>query len=312
MLAYGPLTRSVRDARRVSAILKSGAGPAPEAKAPAEPARDRIGRVLVVGSFSRTRLHPDVDRVLQRGASSLADISGDVTGQVPPFLSETPMAWQRIMSLDGARDIARLAYPSRFPRLAGHPLRAAVDYARSLAGLPTEQHPYLSWSLIGAFLFAPSRPEWRDTEALLEGGFAWLHEHLRDSGVILSPAYPEPAPFHGDVYKGIFSLKLTFQQLLPYITLANVFGLPSLVVPCGFTGDGEAAGVSSPRRTGNSLSDTRSPDGEAAWDGESAGLPIGLQLTTLPGQEWALFAAGERLEKALGRTRRNHFWDPAG
>ncbi len=329
MLAYGPLTRSVRDARRVCAILKSGAGPAPEATAPAGPVRDRIGHVLVVGSFSRTRLHPDVDRILQRGASSLADISTDVTGQVPPFLSETPMAWQRIMSLDGARDIAKLAYPSRFPRLAGHPLRAAVDYARSLAGLQTEQHPYLSWSLIGAFLFAPSRPEWRDTEAFLEGGFAWLHEHLRDGGVILSPAYPEPAPVHGDVYKGIFSLKLTFQQLLPYITLANVFGLPSLVVPCGFTGDGESAGVSRPLRPGNASPDTQSGDGEAAGvsrplrpgnslsdtrspDGEAAGLPIGLQLTTLPGQEWALFAAGERLEKALGRTRRNHFWDPAG
>ncbi|PKN23983.1 MAG: hypothetical protein CVU65_12995, partial [Deltaproteobacteria bacterium HGW-Deltaproteobacteria-22] len=65
-----------------------------------------------------------------------------------------------------------------------------------------------------------------------------------------------------------------------------------------------AAGVSSPNRTGNSTLENRKSDGEAA------GIPIGLQLTTLPGQEWALFAAGERLEKALGRTLRNHFWDP--
>ncbi|MBU1410666.1 amidase, partial [Myxococcota bacterium] len=264
MLAYGPLTRSVRDARRIAKILKTGSGQVPDAPDSSEPARDRIGRVLVVGSFSRTRLHPDVDRVLQQAAGALEGISGSVTGQVPPFLSETPMAWQRIMSLDGARDIAKLAYPSRFPRLAGHPLRAAVDYARSLAGLATEQHPYLSWSLIGAFLFAPSPREWRDTEAHLEGGFAWLHEHLRDGGVILSPAYPEPAQAHGEVYKGIFSLKLTFQQLLPYITLANVFGLPALVLPCGFTEDGEAAGVSSPKRTGNSTLENRKSDGEAA------------------------------------------------
>ena len=304
MLAYGPLTRSVRDARRIAKILKSGAVPGPDAKAAMEPDGERIGRVTVVGSFSRTYVHQDVDRVLQQAAGALKGLSESVTGQVPPFLSETPMAWQRIMSLDGARDIAKLAYPSRFPRLAGHPLRAAMDYARSLAGLSTEQHPYLSWGLIGAFLFAPSRREWRDTEAHLETGFAWLHEHLSGGGVLVSPAYPEPAPPHGDVYKGIFSLKLTFQQLLPYITLANVFGLPALVLPCGFTEDGEAAGVSTPGRTGNSTLENGKPDGEAA------GIPIGLQLTTLPGQEWALFAAGAALEKSFGGTLRNHFWDP--
>jgi Asp-tRNA(Asn)/Glu-tRNA(Gln) amidotransferase A subunit family amidase len=269
MLGYGPLTRSVRDARRVAQILNPD-GEFPE--------RDRVGRVHVLGAFSRTHLHPDVDRLLHLAAGALETVASDVTERVPPFLSETPMAWQRIMSLDGARDIARLAYPSRFARLAGHPLRAAADYARSLAGLPTEQHPYLSWSLIGAFLFAPSRREWRDTEAHLETGFTWLHEHLRDGGVILSPVYPEPAPPHGDVYAGIFSLKLSFQHLLPFIALANVFGLPALVVPCGFSAEG---------------------------------APIGLQLTTLPGQEWALFTAGAHLEKILGGALRNHFWDPA-
>jgi len=300
MLAFGPLTRSVRDARRIARILNPDAGQNLNPDARESPAHDRIGRVHVLGGFGHTRLHPDVVRVLEKARTALEAVSSDVTEQVPPFLEKTPMAWQRIMSLDGARDIAKLAYPSHFSRLAGHPLRAAVDYAKSLAGLPTEQHPYLSWGLIGAFLFAPSRREWRDTEAHLETGFAWLHEHLSGGGVIVSPAYPEPAPPHGEVYKGIFSLKLTFQHLLPYITLANVFGLPALVVPCGFTEDDEAAGVSSPKRTGSSIPQTAN----------STPTPIGLQLTTLPGQEWALFTAGAALEKAFGGTLRNHFWDP--
>ena len=60
---------------------------------------------------------------------------------------------------------------------------------------------------------------------------------------------------------------------MPYITLSNVFGLPALVVPCGFS---------------------------------SEGLPVGLQLTTLPGQESLLFGAGMALEQALGGAIRNH------
>ncbi len=270
MLGYGPLTRSVRDARRVARLLH------PDGTELSE--RDRVGRVLVTGGFGHTALHPDVEAILRRAAAALADHADAVEDCVPPFLEQTPMAWQRIMSLDGARDIARLAYPSRHERLAGHPLRAALDYARSLAGLPTEQHRYLSWSLVGAFLFAPSPRERREVEAHLETGFAWLHHHLSGGGVLLSPAYPEPAPPHGEVYAGIFSLKLTFQRLLPFITLANTFGLPALVVPCGFS---------------------------------EQGTPVGVQLTTLPGQEWALFAAGVRLERALGGALRNHFWDPA-
>jgi len=269
MLGYGPLTRSVRDARRIAQILNPDADPIPE--------RARVGRVHVIGGFSRTRLHPDVEKILQHAGAALRVVSEDVEERVPPFLAETPMAWQRIMSLDGARDIAKLAYPSRFPRLAGHPARAAADYARALAGLPTEQHRYLSWALIGAFMFAPSRREWRDTQAHLETGFAWLHDRLSGGGVILSPVYPEPALPHGEVYAGLFSLKLTVQHLLPYVSLVNVFGLPALVVPSGFC---------------------------------SQGMPIGLQLTTLPGQEWALFTAGLQLEKALGGALRNHFWDP--
>lgn len=269
MLGYGPLTRSVRDARRVARLLHPDGVEAQE--------RDRVGRVRVVGGFGHTRLHPDVERVLREAADALTDLAAAVEECVPPFLEKTPMAWQRIMSHEGARDIAKLAYPSRVERLAGHPLRAALDYARSLAGLPSEQHRYLSWALVGAFLFAPSPRELRETEAHLESGFAWLHEALTDGGVLLSPAYPEPAPPHGEVYAGVFSLKLTFQHLLPYITLANVFGLPALVVPCGFS---------------------------------EQGTPVGVQLTTLPGQEQALFAAGARLERALGGARRNHFWDP--
>ncbi len=195
MLGYGPLTRSVRDARLLARVLHPD-GPEMSPTSPS--------RVLVIGEFGDTRLHPDVHHVLDAGRAAFSGL--DTQDILPPFLPDTSMAWQRIMSLNAGREIAEIAYPAPLRRFSGHPLLVAADYLLSLAGKKTRCHPYLSWGLLGAFMFAPSRREWRETEAVLDAGFAWLHENLSNGGVLLSPVYPEPAPAHGEVYRGIFSL----------------------------------------------------------------------------------------------------------
>lgn len=109
----------------------------------------------------------------------------------------------------------------------------------------------------------------------MEDGKKEIAELLGNSGVFLIPTYPTPAGKHGKVYKKIFSLFKGFRSVLPYITLANTFGLPAVVVPCG--------------RSRN-------------------GLPIGLQVVSTVGNEEILFRVAAFLESNLEGYQRNTFY----
>lgn len=269
MIAYGPLTRSVRDARLLARILHP--------QDIAVPARERIGRLQVAGSFDGLALHPDIEHVLARAAAVVGEIASETRFSLPAALPGAARIWQRILSADGGRTMAQLAYSEKdAPALRRLP-QAALDLFRRATGRSPRQHPWIAWAILGSFFLAPSRQQWRAAMLELEKGFESLHEELDGGGVLLSPAWPTPAPPHGRIVSALLSPALTYRTTLAHAVLANVYGLPAMTVPCGFS---------------------------------STGMPLSLQLTTLPGQEGELFAAAERLESAFGGCTRCRFWDP--
>ncbi len=269
MISFGPLARSVRDARLLAQILH------PEGIA--IPSRKRIGRLLVAGNFEGFHLHPDIDRILAKATAALADIATTTRFAVPRALPGAARIWQQILSSDGGRTMARLAYGKDTDNGWGHLPSAAADLFRRITGNQPRQHPWIAWAILGSFLFAPSMSEWQKTEKELEAGFASLHEELGEGSVLLSPIWATPAPPHGRVVAALLGPSLSHRTLLPHAVMANVYGLPAITVPCGFS---------------------------------SAGMPVGLQLTTLPGQEAELFAAAAHLETSLGGSVRCRWWDP--
>src|SRR5690606_18117034 len=104
-------------------------------------------------------------------------------------------------------------------------------------------------------------------------------EHLEaylDKKIVIMPTYHEAAQRHGKQYSELFSIKKTFMSYIPYITYANSWGLPSLVLPAGKDQDG---------------------------------MPLSLQLITKVGQEDALFQFGEWFEENIKAFERCKTYD---
>jgi Asp-tRNA(Asn)/Glu-tRNA(Gln) amidotransferase A subunit family amidase len=109
------------------------------------------------------------------------------------------------------------------------------------------------------------------TLEFIDAGLRQVNTLLSDNGVFVIPAYPSPSKPHGRIYGEIFSLTLSFKKVMPFTALANTFGLPAMVVPCG-----------------------RSKEG----------LPIGLQIVANHDNEKLLFQAAAFLEKKFGGYKR--------
>ncbi|QKY70085.1 amidase [Lentibacillus sp. CBA3610] len=180
-----------------------------------------------------------------------------VRRSVPPYFGKSAQLWQEIMSIDGGKAVAELAYN-------GEP-NVVLSYLKEKLSQRTSIHSYLSWALIGAKLFKPSTHRLKEIEATIKQGDDVLASYLQDR-LLIFPVYHMGAPEHGKVYQEIFSIRKTFLQYMPYVAYANVWGLPSLTVPVA--------------------------------ENEN-GLPIGVQVMSINGNENAIFDAGKLLEDRL-------------
>ena len=149
------------------------------------------------------------------------------------------------------------------------------EYSKEKLTQKTDTHEYLTWALIGANLFKPSSKRVREIEATVKRGDRILESHFKNR-IVIMPVYHRTALKHGELFKEIFSIKKTFMKFLPYIAYANVWGLPSLTIPVGF---------------------------------DRKQLPFGIQLISTNGNEQALFAIGEKLEKRFGGYKRSTVYD---
>ena len=139
----------------------------------------------------------------------------------------------------------------------------------------TATHVYLSWALIGANMFKPSQKRVKEIESFIEEGDIILDSYLKNR-LLIFPVYHRGALKHGELYKEIFSIKKTYTKFMPYTAYANVWGLPSLTVPVGFDGNN---------------------------------VPIGIQIMSKVGNEYAIFNLGKKLEEKFGGYVRSTLYD---
>jgi Asp-tRNA(Asn)/Glu-tRNA(Gln) amidotransferase A subunit family amidase len=258
MLGIGALAKSVEDARLIHEIL-----------ADSPPSRLDLSsfRVMVPDPDPHLPLSDETAELLRRLKTRLSP-SLEVRDEPPPYLRESALWWQKIMSVDGAEQLVRLT------GMKNH-LAVTLDWLKSKAGRPSELHPYLSWALIGARVFRPGVRERSRLEQLVLKAEHEVTRYLEKSILIL-PVYHSAAPHHGKQYREVFSVRRTFLRYMPYISYANVFGLPALTVPVGEDRDG---------------------------------MPVAVQLLTLPGQEDVLFQLGKELERSFRGFVRCTLWD---
>src|SRR5699024_10664406 len=93
------------------------------------------------------------------------------TWSIPPFFHDTAKIWQEIMSIDGAKDIKKLAFNTDRPNIWKH-------YMREKFTNKTATHEYLSWALIGAEMFKPSAKHVKEIEQFIYQGDIVLESYL--------------------------------------------------------------------------------------------------------------------------------------
>ncbi|HEY0844584.1 MAG TPA: amidase [Noviherbaspirillum sp.] len=249
MLGIGALAKSVADAELLNAII---------ADAPPGTVDVQAFRIAVPPAHPRFPVDAPASRLLTGVRSFFAE-KGPVDEDVPPYFDKVALWWQLIMSVDGGAGIARLAFDGKPPRPVAEYLKEAVRHNSAY-------HRYLTWALIGTTMFRPSRTKWWRLVDELQLADAAVAQYLANRVLVL-PVYHSPALPHGGVYAEIFSIRRTFLRVMPYVAMANLFGLPALTVPVGT---------------------------------DARGMPIAVQLVASVGNEQALFHVGRMLEKRFG------------
>ena len=244
MLGIGPMTKSVADVKLLYNII---------AKHPA-PKKDISNFKIKILPRTNYPISEDTVKMLDTIYDQLKS-DFDAKKAVPPFFDKVALIWQEIMSIDGGENIAELAFgPNKRKDVA--------EYMKELVSGKSEVHRYLSWALIGANLFKPSKKRVEEIEAFLSKGDEQLDEYL-ENRILILPVYHTSALEHGKVYSEIFSVRKTYLKYMPYIAYANVWGLPALTIPI---------------------------------QTDKHNMPIAVQLISKNGNEDALFQLGEILE----------------
>jgi Asp-tRNA(Asn)/Glu-tRNA(Gln) amidotransferase A subunit family amidase len=246
MLGIGALAKSVDDARLINEILSD------------YPGEEKSLSDFIVSIPPVQRQYPISGDTAEQLRRVKEIVSGEnrVTEDFPPMFEKMARLWQLIMSIDGGESIARIALGNRSP---------LIEYIKEIFTQNSDIHRYLTWAVIGANMFRPRGKQLAELQETLTQLDQESAEYFRGRILVL-PVYHSPALPHGQVYKQIFSVRKSFLRYMPFVSVANVAGLPSLVIPAGAS---------------------------------SSGLPISVQLISAVGNEQALFQLGKILEMRL-------------
>ncbi|HEU4962611.1 MAG TPA: amidase [Bacilli bacterium] len=143
----------------------------------------------------------------------------------PPQYEKMAEIWQLAMSIDGAANVAEVAFGGRSQGPVGALMREVLTGK-------TDSQAHLSWALIGARMFKPSAQKVAAMRAQMQELDTACDAYL-DQAILILPTYHVPAPKHGDLYREIFSIQKTYTRYMPYIAVANTLGLPTLTLPVG-------------------------------------------------------------------------------
>ncbi|KKE79545.1 amidase [Bacilli bacterium] len=187
---------------------------------------------------------------------------------VPPFFEDSAKLWQDILASDHNHILEQEAYNND---------RSGVFKAffREKLTERTSIRPSLSWGIFGSKLFKPNGKRTLEVKEIIEKGDKRLAEYLKNR-LLIFPVYYQAAKEHGKVYHDIFSIRKTFLQYMPYVTYANVWGLPSLTIPIGV---------------------------------DDKQMPISIQIMSSIGNEDAIFRLGRLIEKRFRGYARCSYYD---
>ncbi|MEC5424951.1 amidase [Virgibacillus sp. C22-A2] len=246
MLSVGPMGKSVRDMELVYNIISYNS-------TSTQSLNDY--KIEILPNNINYPLTDNTKGILD-AVENFLTTSYSIKRSTPPFFEDSALLWQEIMSINGSELIEKEAYNHD----RSNPI---TSFFKEKLTERTSIHPYLSWAIIGAKLFKPSKNRIREIEAIIKREEDNLAEYLVDR-LLIFPVYHSGALLHGNVFKEIFSIRRTFLEYMPYVAYANVWGLPSLTIPVGT---------------------------------DEHKMPISIQIMSCNGNEDAIFRLGKIIEK---------------
>jgi Asp-tRNA(Asn)/Glu-tRNA(Gln) amidotransferase A subunit family amidase len=220
MLGIGALAKTVQDAELIHEIITDE---------PTVPVDMNKIQFLIPPAHPALPMQPETAWQIDQIRDHLSD-SYVVHTDLPPYLEESALMWQLIMSVDGGRDLIQVSGSRGIATIL-------YEFLKSRIGIKPILHPYLTWALLGARLFQPNPKQWERMLEELERAKQEICQYL-NKRILILPVYHSAAPKHGKLYKEIFSIRKTFLKFMPYISYANTFGLPVLTIPVGTDADG--------------------------------------------------------------------------
>ena len=213
MLGLGPLGKSVQDMELIYQIIS---------KVPYENKDLTDMTIDVYPSRSSFPLSTETKNILDSIYHLLSN-TFQVDRKIPPQFESSAILWQKIMSINGAKEIRNHA-------LNNHGNNLFSTYIKEQLTNQTIFHRYLLWALIGARFFQPTKKQIHELRSTIVHGDERISSYLNHR-LLIFPVFHTGAKKHGSTYKEIFSINKTFIKYMPYIAYANVWGLPSLTIP---------------------------------------------------------------------------------
>lgn len=233
MSSIGPIGKSVRDMELVNQLTAS------------TQKNRSLYEKMRVEILPNDNGYPlsDETAAMMDNVYACVDKEYDTTYSLPPYFNDSAALWQEMMSIDGGKEIKKLAYNTD---------RANVwkDYMREKMTGKSNTHIYLSWAILGANMFKPSAKRVKEIERIIDEGDRVLESYLHNR-LLVFPVYYRGALKHGEMYKEIFSLNKSFLKFMPYTAYANVWGLPALTIPTGFDHNQMPIGIQIIGKVGN-------------------------------------------------------------
>ena len=258
MLGIGAMGKSVRDAQLLNEIFTGKK-------------RSFVNidayQFIIPEKIERIPLHERTEQLVNEVFERINQ-EFKTSREEPLYFHDSAFVWQKAMSIDGSNQLKPLLSESG-------KINIVTTYIKEKLFRNTPLSAKLTWAMIGSDMFKTTESELADIRAKIAEADATLNEYLTEKIIIL-PTYHEAAQKHGKQYGELFSIKKTFMSYIPYISYANSWGLPSLIIPAGKDRDG---------------------------------MPICLQLITKVGQEDALFQFGEWFEENIKGYERCKTYD---
>jgi Asp-tRNA(Asn)/Glu-tRNA(Gln) amidotransferase A subunit family amidase len=215
LLAIGPITRSVRDARLVYNVIADAALPNPRPV-------DAV-RLIIPQPFQMTIQDMAIDAALAQSRTVL-EFAGlrvethafdEIAAYYNGLIKLITYSFEKPM-----RDLLTTADGQKF--------RKSAEFMRQLAGRPT-----IDRGLFQMLLTMPLvRAKEREIQAIIahfETGRRYVRDILRDDGVMLLPALGLLAPPHGAMNRS--TLKPGVNGTMTPMTFCNYMDLPAITVP---------------------------------------------------------------------------------